>query len=132
MPWLLGLRLFRTGQWRKAIENARKVLVNEDTLPVARAAVALVPAMIGVLRGERRHANARLAEALLQLRANNVARLNLGARTIEMHVSVALERLNCRTRSEAVSRAIFQGLFWLKDQLGRRRNGKGSTVFVTP
>ena len=94
--------------------------------------MAVVPAMIGVLRGERRHANARLTEALLQLRANNVARLNLGARTIEMHVSVALERLNCRTPSEPVSRATFQGLFWLKDQLGRRRNGKGSTVFVTP
>src|SRR5258708_29920041 len=31
--------------------------------------------MIGVLRGERRHANARLAEALVQLRANNVVTL---------------------------------------------------------
>jgi DNA-binding CsgD family transcriptional regulator len=70
----LGYALFRTGQWKKAIENARKVLVNE-ALPVARAAVAVVPAMIGVLRGERRHANARLAEALLQLRANNVVTL---------------------------------------------------------
>jgi len=75
----LGYALFRTGQWRKAIENARKVLVNEDTLPVARAAVAVVPAMIGVLRGERRHANARLAEALLQLRANNVVTLEFFA-----------------------------------------------------
>jgi DNA-binding CsgD family transcriptional regulator/tetratricopeptide (TPR) repeat protein len=67
----LGYALFRTGQWRKAIENARKVLVGEDALPIARAAVAVVPAMISVLRGERRHAKARLAEALLQLRANN-------------------------------------------------------------
>jgi DNA-binding CsgD family transcriptional regulator/tetratricopeptide (TPR) repeat protein len=71
----LGYALFRTGQWRKAIENARKVLLDEDALPIARAAVAVVPAMIGVLRGERRHANARLAEALLQLRANNVVTL---------------------------------------------------------
>jgi DNA-binding CsgD family transcriptional regulator len=71
----LGYALFRTGQWKKAIENARKVLVSEDALPVARAAVAVVPAMIGVLRGERRHANARLAHALLQLRANNVVTL---------------------------------------------------------
>ena len=71
----LGYALFRTGQWKKAIENARKVLIDEDALPVARAAVAVVPAMIGVLRGERRHANARLADALLQLRANNVVTL---------------------------------------------------------
>jgi DNA-binding CsgD family transcriptional regulator len=41
--------------------------------------------------------------------------LNLSARTIEMHVALALERLNCRTRSEAVSRATSQGLFGLKD-----------------
>jgi DNA-binding NarL/FixJ family response regulator/tetratricopeptide (TPR) repeat protein len=71
----LGYALFRTGQWRRAIENARKVLANEDAPLVARAAVAVVPAMIGVLRGERRHANAQLAEALLQLRANNVVTL---------------------------------------------------------
>jgi DNA-binding CsgD family transcriptional regulator/tetratricopeptide (TPR) repeat protein len=71
----LGYALFRTGQWRKAIENARKVLIDEDALPIARAAVAVVPAMIAVLRGERRHANARLADALLQLRANNVVTL---------------------------------------------------------
>jgi tetratricopeptide (TPR) repeat protein len=63
--------LFRTGQWRSAIENARKVLANEDAHPVARGFVAVVAAMIGVLRGERRRANARLTEALLQLRANN-------------------------------------------------------------
>jgi len=71
----LGYALFRTGQWRKAIENARKVLSDENALPVARAAVAVVPAMIGVLRGERRHTIARLADALLQLRANNVVSL---------------------------------------------------------
>ena len=41
--------------------------------------------------------------------------LNLSARTIEMHVALALERLNCRTRSEAVSRAASQGLLGLKD-----------------
>ena len=64
--------LFRTGQWRSAIENARKVLANEDAHPATRASVAVVPAMIGVLRGERRHGNARLAEALFQLRASNL------------------------------------------------------------
>jgi len=37
--------------------------------------VAAVPAMIGVLRGERRQGNARLAEALFELRANNVVTL---------------------------------------------------------
>lgn len=41
--------------------------------------------------------------------------LNLSARTIEMHVALALERLNCRTRSEAVSRAASQGLLGLND-----------------
>jgi DNA-binding CsgD family transcriptional regulator/tetratricopeptide (TPR) repeat protein len=71
----LGYALFRTGQWRKAIENSRKVLTDTDALPLARAAVAVVPAMIGLLRGERRHANARLADAVLQLRANNVVTL---------------------------------------------------------
>jgi DNA-binding CsgD family transcriptional regulator len=40
--------------------------------------------------------------------------LNLSARTIEMHVALALERLNCRTRSEEVSRAISQGLLGSK------------------
>jgi DNA-binding NarL/FixJ family response regulator len=44
-----------------------------------------------------------------------LADLNLSARTIEMHVALALERLNCRTRSEAVSRATSQGLLDLKD-----------------
>jgi ATP/maltotriose-dependent transcriptional regulator MalT len=67
----LSYVLFRTGQWRSAIENARKVLVNEDADPVARALAAVVPAMIGVLRGERRRGNARLTDALFQLRANN-------------------------------------------------------------
>jgi DNA-binding CsgD family transcriptional regulator len=71
----LGYALFRSGQWRKAIENARKVLLDEDALPIARAAVAVVPAMIGVLRGERRQAKARLADALLQLRSNNIVTL---------------------------------------------------------
>src|SRR3974377_1707981 len=52
----LGYALFRTGQWRRAIENARKVLIDESALPVARALVAVVPAIIGVLRGERRQA----------------------------------------------------------------------------
>jgi DNA-binding CsgD family transcriptional regulator len=108
-----------------------------------------MPAMIGVLRGERRHGNARLSDALLQLRANSVvvlefhalwvrgamaelegnqslaakgltnkeiaSHLNLSARTIEMHVALALERLNCRTRSEGVSRAFSQGLLGIKD-----------------
>jgi DNA-binding CsgD family transcriptional regulator len=41
--------------------------------------------------------------------------LNLSARTIEMHVALALERLNCRTRSEGVSRAFSQGLLGIKD-----------------
>jgi DNA-binding CsgD family transcriptional regulator len=40
--------------------------------------------------------------------------LGLSARTIEMHMALALERLNCRTRSEAVSRATSQGLLELK------------------
>jgi DNA-binding CsgD family transcriptional regulator len=40
--------------------------------------------------------------------------LNLSARTIEMHVALALERLNCRARSEGVSRAISQGLLGSK------------------
>jgi hypothetical protein len=48
-----------------------RVLVNEDADPVARALAAVVPAMIGVRRGERRRGNARLTDALFQLRANN-------------------------------------------------------------
>lgn len=71
----LGYALFRSGQWRKAIENSRKVIADEEARPIARAAVAVVPAMIGVLRGERRHAKARLADALLQLRANSIVTL---------------------------------------------------------
>ena len=38
----LGYVLFRTGQWRSAIENARKVLINKDAHPTARATVAVV------------------------------------------------------------------------------------------
>jgi DNA-binding CsgD family transcriptional regulator/tetratricopeptide (TPR) repeat protein len=75
----LGYVLFRTGQWRSAIENARKVLVNKDAHPHTRATVAAVPAMIGVLRGERRRGNARLAEALFELRANNMVPLEFFA-----------------------------------------------------
>ena len=75
----LSYVLFRTGQWRSAIENARKVLATENASPAARASVAVVPAMIGVLRGERRHGNARLAEALFQLRANNLVILEFFA-----------------------------------------------------
>jgi DNA-binding CsgD family transcriptional regulator/tetratricopeptide (TPR) repeat protein len=67
----LGYVLFRAGQWKRAIENARKVLLNEDADPFARAFAGVVPAMIGVLRGERRRGYSRLTEALLQLRANN-------------------------------------------------------------
>ncbi|MBV8278001.1 MAG: hypothetical protein JO170_22435, partial [Verrucomicrobia bacterium] len=75
----LSYVLFRTGQWRGAIENARKVLEREDAIPAAHASVAIVPAMIGVLRGERRHGNARLAAALIQLRANNLVILEFFA-----------------------------------------------------
>ena len=71
----LGYALFRSGQWREAIENARKVLLDKDAHPIARAAVAVVPAMIGVLRGERPQAKARLADALLHLRSNNIVTL---------------------------------------------------------
>src|SRR5262249_11051035 len=71
----LWYALCRSGKGKKAIENAGKVLIDEAALPVARAAVAVVPAMISVLRGERRHANARLADALVELRANNVVTL---------------------------------------------------------
>jgi ATP/maltotriose-dependent transcriptional regulator MalT len=67
----LGYVLFRAGQWKRAIENARKVLENEDADPFARAFAAVVPAMISVLRGERRRGYSRLTEALFQLRANN-------------------------------------------------------------
>src|SRR4029077_4241027 len=57
----LSYVLFRTGQWRSAIENARKVLADKTVHPAARAFAAAMPAMIGVLRGERRHGNARLS-----------------------------------------------------------------------
>jgi DNA-binding NarL/FixJ family response regulator len=36
-------------------------------------------------------------------------RLNLSARTVEMHVARILERLNCRTRSEAIRKAVDSG-----------------------
>jgi DNA-binding CsgD family transcriptional regulator len=36
--------------------------------------------------------------------------LNLSPRTVEMHVAKALERLNCRTRTEAIRRAAESGL----------------------
>ena len=75
----LSYVLFRTGQWRSAIENARKVLADKTVHPAARAFAAAMPAMIGVLRGERRHGNARLSDALLQLRANSVVILEFHA-----------------------------------------------------
>ena len=71
MSWLSELCAVPHGSRRSAIENARKVLVSEDAAPVARALAAAVYAMIGVLRGERRRGNARLTDALFQLRANN-------------------------------------------------------------
>ncbi len=57
---------------RSAIESARKVLMNKGASRVTRAFMAALPAMIGVLRGERRRGNARLAEALFELRTHNV------------------------------------------------------------
>jgi ATP/maltotriose-dependent transcriptional regulator MalT len=68
----LSYALFRTGQWRSAIQNARKVSASEHTDAANRAFAAAVPALIGALRGERRRGNARLTEALVELRANNV------------------------------------------------------------
>jgi DNA-binding NarL/FixJ family response regulator len=75
----LGYVLFRTGQWRSAIESARKVVMNKGSSRVTRAFMAALPAMIGVLRGERRRGNARLAEALFELRTNNVVILEFFA-----------------------------------------------------
>jgi DNA-binding CsgD family transcriptional regulator/tetratricopeptide (TPR) repeat protein len=75
----LSYVLFRTGQWRSAIENARKVLADKSVNPAACAFAGAMPAMIGVLRGERRHGNARLSDALLQLRANSVVVLEFHA-----------------------------------------------------
>jgi len=60
---------------RSAIENARKVLINKDAHPYCSCYCGRRAAMIGVLRGERRQGNARLAEALFELRANNVVTL---------------------------------------------------------
>jgi DNA-binding CsgD family transcriptional regulator/tetratricopeptide (TPR) repeat protein len=68
----LGYVLFRTGQWRSAIEGAREVLMDKGASRVTRAFMAALAAMIGVLRGERRRGNPRLAEALFELRTNNI------------------------------------------------------------
>lgn len=49
-------------------------------------------------------------------------RLSLSTRTVEMHVSRLLERMNCRTRSEAVRAATERG--WLPQDQGRTASGR--------
>jgi DNA-binding NarL/FixJ family response regulator len=107
---------------REAFELARRLglrpfldCLQSDTVPVASlpsedgsrpgSAIGLTPRQHSIL--------SLIAKGLTNKEI--ASHLNLSARTIEMHVALALERLNCRTRSEGVSRAFSQGLLGIKD-----------------
>jgi len=97
----LGLRPFLDCLQSDIVPAAS--LLSEDTSRPATA-IGLTPRQRSIL--------SLIAKGLTNKEI--ASHLNLSARTIEMHVALALERLNCRTRSEAVSRAISLGLLELK------------------
>jgi DNA-binding CsgD family transcriptional regulator len=107
---------------REAFELARRLglrpfldCLQSDTVPVASLLsedTSRPPAAIG-LTPRQRSILGLIAKGLTNKEI--ASHLNLSARTIEMHVALALERLNCRTRSEGVSRAFSQGLLRIKD-----------------
>lgn len=123
-----GANLATLGQPREAEEKRREAFelarrlglrpfldcLQSDTVPAASllsedasrpaAAIGLTPRQRSILD--------LIAKGLTNKEI--ASHLNLSARTIEMHVALALERLNCRTRSEGVSRALSQGLLGTK------------------
>jgi DNA-binding NarL/FixJ family response regulator len=98
----LGLRPFLDCLQSDTVPAAS--LLSEDAARPA-AAIGLTPRQRSIL--------SLIAKGLTNKEI--ASHLNLSARTIEMHVALALERLNCRTRSEGVSRAFSQGLLGIKD-----------------
>ncbi len=75
-------------------------------MPAGAEAPVVVPG--GALTGRQRDVLRLLASGLTNKEAAD--RLNLSPRTVEMHVASLLDRLNCRTRSEAIHRAGEMGL----------------------
>jgi DNA-binding NarL/FixJ family response regulator len=98
----LGLRPFLDALQRDTITAAS--VISEDASR-AGGAMGLTPRQHSIL--------GLIAKGLTNKEI--ASHLNLSARTVEMHVALALERLNCRTRSEAVSRAMSQGLLGRKN-----------------
>jgi len=62
----------------------------------------------GALTPRQREIMALVAEGLTGKEIGD--RLNLSPRTVEMHIGLAMERLDCRSRSEAVKRAADLGM----------------------
>ncbi len=67
----LSYAFFRTGQWKRALHTAQEVLAARDSHPSLRATALLVRGLITTFRGERRHADALIDEALQGLRREN-------------------------------------------------------------
>ena len=83
--------------WEGFVRETRSFLAREPTGPMSASgpALRLTPRQEEVLRlVARGHSDKEIAKAL-----------KLSPRTVEMHVAGAIERLGCRNRSEAVSRA---------------------------
>jgi DNA-binding NarL/FixJ family response regulator len=98
----LGLRPFLDSLQRDTIRVASGIFEDSSR---AGGAMGLTPRQHSIL--------GLIAKGLTNKEI--ASHLNLSARTVEMHVALALERLNCRTRSEAVSHAMSQGLLGPKD-----------------
>ncbi len=105
--WEEGEKLARRLGWRHlcgVIEASRAAAMHyQETISVPDAAVSpLTQRQCEVL--------SLIASGLSNKEA--ASRLSLSPRTVEMHVARIIERLNCRTRTEAISRASQAG--WLQ------------------
>jgi DNA-binding CsgD family transcriptional regulator/tetratricopeptide (TPR) repeat protein len=76
----LSYVFFRTGEWKRAIETARKVDADETAHPALKAGALGVRAMIAAFRGEQRQTVAQLREAAVGLRRYGILSLEFHLR----------------------------------------------------
>lgn len=101
--WAQGGKLAQTIGWRPYLNRLAQARQSEAL--AESGSVALSP-----LTRRQHDVLALLAQGLSHKEAAD--RLSLSPRTVEMHMAHVLERLNCRTRAEAIRRASESG--WLQ------------------
>ena len=99
-------------RWVSVPGNNHLPLVTDPGWPIIRGEIDAFLAQVGAADGQaplpqlpprQREVLAQVARGLTDKEI--AQRLSLSPRTVEMHVAGAIERLGCRNRSEAVSRA---------------------------